>query len=735
MWVTVTVDSNQKLWSDPPLFGGSDLSFCGWKLAVLLASAATPAAAQTSEASSSEIVVIGQRSPLVRPLRTIGGQDLLSYGAGSIGELLDRVVDESGGRSSQATYLVNGKRVTGLGDIDSYPAEALQRVEVLPRESGAAAGAPAGSRVYNIVLKPETRLLVARGQARVATEGGAEGLAADVGATRIARPQRVNLSVFLREDEALIESERNVVQPPGSPPELGRFRSLRPRSTSEEIKLSVADNLLPWLAGLVTSRASQSRNNALLGLSETGAVIERSGQRRALDFTGQLTAERGEWIFTLDSNHRRSRRTDVTMGQPGVGRTWTRARTSSLDLMAHGSLIDLPTGSAHLSIGAVLRRDVLRSRGSEVRESSFSDNAREVRAGLDLPLSSRSGPWPWLGDLALRTEVRRGRSQEFGATSDRTLSLRWSPADWLQLSVQDNRSKATPGAELVGEALLETPGVRYFDPVRRETMDVLALTGGRSDLPSRKFVSRRVSADLRPLSSVDLLLTAEYVVVRNSNVVSVLPPANDLVIQLFPDRFLRDGAGRLRQVDLRPVLFPEQDEEQLRTGFNLTQPIGRGSRRGQLQVSASHRLLLVSRLDVGQGFGTVDLLRRDAIGFGGALQPRQELDFTLGYSERGLGVQLTGTRRGRSFLGGEKGAGVLTFDPLSTFSLRTFVEGSRISSNSAWLRNTRLVVTVTNLANRREKVRNGQDLTPLAYQSVLRDPVGRLVELELRKTF
>ena len=55
------------------------------------------------------------------------------------------------------TILVNGQRVPGLGDIDTFPAEAVERLDLLPRESGARVGAPAGRRVYNIVLKPQHR--------------------------------------------------------------------------------------------------------------------------------------------------------------------------------------------------------------------------------------------------------------------------------------------------------------------------------------------------------------------------------------------------------------------------------------------------------------------------------------------------------------------------------------------------------------------------------------------------
>jgi hypothetical protein len=367
--------------------------------------------------------------------------------------------------------------------------------------------------------------------------------------------------------------------------------------------------------------------------------------------------------------------------------------------------------------------------------TQFGRTSREVRAGVDVPISSRSGPTPWLGDLALRAEFSRGETGQSGGLRGRTLSLRWSPAQWLQLSAVDNRSRSVPGVDLLGEALLETSGVRYFDPVQMETLDLVTLTGGRADLPSQSTAARKLSVDLRPLRSVDLLLTAEYSAARNANVISVLPPPSDLVLQLFPERFTRDASGRLVRVDLRPVVFPSQREEQIRFGFTLNRPLRKGSGGPRLQLSGSYRHLLGSRLQLPENLGTVDLLDRSSIALGGAMRPRHQFDFTVGYSERGLGVRLNGERRSESNLGVGSQSEILTFEPLTSFSLRGFVDGRRLAPHSALLRNSRISLSVNNLTNSRERVRDGLGSTPLAYQPGLRDPVGRSIEVEFRKTF
>jgi iron complex outermembrane receptor protein len=46
-----------------------------------------------------------------------------------------------------------------------------------------------------------------------------------------------------------------------------------------------------------------------------------------------------------------------------------------------------------------------------------------------------------------------------------------------------------------------------------------------------------------------------------------------------------------------------------------------------------------------------------------------------------------------------------------------------------------VTVTVDNLLGKRQQVSNLAGITPLGYQPIYRDPLGRLVSVELRKVF
>jgi hypothetical protein len=77
----------------------------------------------------------------------------------------------------------------------------------------------------------------------------------------------------------------------------------------------------------------------------------------------------------------------------------------------------------------------------------------------------------------------------------------------------------------------------------------------------------------------------------------------------------------------------------------------------------------------------------------------------------------------------------LRFAPLTTVNLRAFAAGTRLFPGTSWLRGTRFSLSVANLLNDRQNVRSLSGTTPLRYQPAYRDPLGRTIEFEIRKTF
>lgn len=165
-----------------PLIKGGP-PFCVQRIAgmLLVASTTMPAFAQEVPVEEQTIVVTGSRELLGIPVeRSLIADDMSVYGLGTVGELIDEVAAENGEKREDPVLLVNGERVTDLADVEDFPAEAVERMDVLPTGSATRLGASANRRVYNIVLRRRMDIMVARGAARVATQGDWTSLRGDV---------------------------------------------------------------------------------------------------------------------------------------------------------------------------------------------------------------------------------------------------------------------------------------------------------------------------------------------------------------------------------------------------------------------------------------------------------------------------------------------------------------------------------------------------------------------------
>lgn len=721
----------------------------------MLCATTAPGYAQQPASVGGEIIVTGQRGVMgVQADRVIGEDEISSYGLSSVDELLDEIANERGNRRDEIVYLIDGKRISGLGDISAYPTEAVDRIEILPRGAAAPIGGSPSQQVVNISLKPNLRNVVGRGSSAIATDGGFTAQNGEISLTNITRPRRVNLALRWRQENALLESERDVVQASNAPDEFGRFRSLRPEIANVEVRGSVADQLAPNLTGFVTARLFDGSTRAFLGRGNNGNRLDQQSKLTSGNIEMQLNGELGSWLLAFNGAFgeiRQRTRTDVSTpagAQPGDAiLTRARVRNASTGVNATKAILNLPAGPISLTLrGSVSQNSI------DASLNSFTQWNREVSASVQIPISNAAGRFSALGDLTAGIEQSYSRASRVGALTNATYSIQWQPLTWLRLSGSVATGRTPPGVELTSAPALATPGVRYLDPLRGDTTDVVVLTGGNSDLSAQRGNSQRVSLEIRPPNSAPLAFTAEYFDVHNEDIITALPSGNNLLLLAFPERFLRDSAGRLTSVDIRPLNFARQREEQIRYSLELNVPLNPDVARisntenlttnrswptARLRFNLSHAILLKSEVLVSQGFEPVDLLSRDAFGFNGGERPRHLIDFGAEYAARGIGVQLSGQHRGPSFINltGGTAPDILRFSPITTFSMRAFTEGQRLLPSAAWLKGTRLSLQVANIINARQKVLDQRGITPLFYQSVFRDPTGRMVQVEVRKVF
>ena len=189
--------------------------------------------------------VVGDIAPEV----TLSPADIRSYGVNNISDLLDELAPQTAsdrGRGGAApVILLNGRRISGFGEIRDLPTEAIQRVEILPEEVSLKYGYSADQRVVNIVLRRRFRALVGQAGVGTTTDGGGTSTNPEANLVRIHEDQRFSVNLRFQDQASLLESQRGVTSmAAGQPFDLrGNIAALR-GGTSPSI-----DPALSGLAG------------------------------------------------------------------------------------------------------------------------------------------------------------------------------------------------------------------------------------------------------------------------------------------------------------------------------------------------------------------------------------------------------------------------------------------------------------------------------------------------------
>lgn len=169
-----------------------------------------------------DIVVVAAGAPRgsvssdIKPELVLNAQDIRAYGASNLGELISELSSQtssSRGRGGEApVVLLNGKRISGFGEIRAIPPEAIVRVEVLPEEVSLTYGYRADQRVVNIVLRERFRAFTVEGELGGPTAGGRRDSEIKTTLLRLNGDSRILADLSLEHSTSLLESDRDIVQ-------------------------------------------------------------------------------------------------------------------------------------------------------------------------------------------------------------------------------------------------------------------------------------------------------------------------------------------------------------------------------------------------------------------------------------------------------------------------------------------------------------------------------------------
>lgn len=799
-------------------------------LAVMYPAAAFAAEAAAEQAggtvSEEDILVIGTRYISgIQPERDLDQQAIESYGQSTIDELIAEVQGELGDDETPL-ILVNGERVNSLDDIGGLPVEALRNVKVLPHGSAVRAGGTSTQRVISLQLNRKVRSATALLADRVSTDGDWSARRGEAILTYIEGAKRVNVTFKVRDEDSLFESDRDIIQPDPTAafalagdivgfPDLGRFRTLRPDSRNYDLNGTFATRLAPWLTGVAGLRFNQSSRLSARGLPSALFLLPATSpfspfatdvtlgfygtdplhtRSRHLGGDGNVTLNGtfGRWTSHFNARHSEAKdrtftQRRATSGTIPLGDTidpfgddlfdlvairtdhaTSRITNSSALLSFAGPAAKLPAGDLQATVEGRFFDNRLRSTSTfsgVEQKRNFHRSQWSLRGAIEAPLVS--GP-PILGEVSATAEAVINDFSDAGTLNDYALGLTWAPFPVLRFRGEFEKTQVPASIQTLANPVIVTSGVRTFDPLTGETVDVTQITGGNPGLRPEETRIWRFGEQWTLVERLHLQFNAEYTDTEERNFVSSIPDASAAVMLAFPDRFVRDLTGTLTTIDLRPVNFDTHRERRLRYGFSLSTNLTKGGRAAirpaaarkapgddgptaalaparrpgpasrplRLQLSANHSIVFQDEITIRPGLGSVDLLKGGAIGIGGG-RVRHQLDGTASLSSGGVGLRLAVDWRGKYTLDSQVGSftDTLRFSPVLLVNLRAFADVSRFLPQERWAKGVRLSLNAQNLTNDRQEVRDSAGNTPLQYQPGYRDPLGRTVELELRKVF
>ncbi len=414
------------------------------------------------------------------------------------------------------------------------------------------------------------------------------------------------------------------------------FRSLQAATSTFTANSVYARNIFGNIGATINGRLESTDSRSLNGLpSATLTLADGSTVNRALNDDGflplaqrvssiaahfgtTLNGDIGTWRWNVTGNYDRSdtqtftdtgvdatafqarltagdptaspfnRLTASDIGAAPGNRAYASQSTGGLDAVANGNLFNLPAGaiSTTLKLGAEtadfssrsysssLLQDGQTQVGQTERRGAVSRDTLSGQVNVDVPLTSRSKDvLPFLGTLSANFNLAQDHLSDFGTLTTLGYGANWSPIEGVRVIASVTDTDEAPTAQQLGNPSITTPNVRVFDYVRGTTATVTTISGGNAGLVADNNHVKKVGLTLKPWTAKDLSITANYVESRVDNPIAAFPAATAAIESAFPDRFVRDGAGTLVQVDRRPINFARSDRSELRWGINFSAPL------------------------------------------------------------------------------------------------------------------------------------------------------------------
>lgn len=477
----------------------------------------------------SEIVVVatkltGQVDAPQPPLITLNEEDIASYGAGSITELIQALgtqTSSSRGRGDGfPIMLINGQRISSFREMRNLPPEAIRRMEVLPEEVALKFGYPPNQRVVNMILKENFASKTVSLEYHRPTDGGFDTFNGEASLFKTTGKGRLNLTVSADDTSPLTESERGVAQqvPAGTvlvPTDLnpGDYRTLIADSKNFGFNgtwttpLGQGANAAGLTLNAAASRADTTSYSGLPTVTLVGPgggagayrYIPDPLMRRSRTDTYQaglnLNKGLGQWRMTATVDATTATTTTLidrrpvqstldglvaqafagtlsptgplpALTDPGQdsARVKSNSVTSLVTLM--GRPFSWAAGDASLTVRGGFAYTGLKSMDSRTGGGQVELDRGDLSGGINfgLPLTSRkNNVLGGIGDISLNLSAGLNRLSDFGSLYDYSAGVTWGITDKLNFQASYIVNEAAPSLANLGNPQIVTDNVAVFD--------------------------------------------------------------------------------------------------------------------------------------------------------------------------------------------------------------------------------------------------------------------------------
>ncbi|KPF80469.1 hypothetical protein IP78_07155 [Brevundimonas sp. AAP58] len=580
--------------------------------------------------------------------------------------------------------------------------------------------------------------------------------------------------------------------------DLTQYRTLLPRGDETTLNASLARDLNETIKGTVSLNLQERTSFSYLGLpgvsltapagrngspfSQDVSVfryiddpfaVTRDNETQTVNLGLLLDGFLGDWRWSLSGSYDRVE-TDTTTGR-GLDATAAQAAVTAgtlnpfgdldpsrftrlidtansvssggnVEAVFNGDLYALPAGdiSATWRVGVDTRDLSSESTRSGVFTARSIGRDRVFTSGnLTLPISNGVDVLRPIGDLSVNLNGGYNDASDIGGLTTWGAGLNWSPLDALGIVISYTNEDGAPSISQLNDPVISTPNSAVFDFNTGETVLVTRITGGNPGLtPDNRQVWK---AGFNWQATSNLTIRSDYTRTTIDGAIVGFPTITPDLEAALPERFTRDAAGRLIQLDARPLNFTQTERSELRSGFNFSTSFGqpnfaaaggpgsmgaimfggggggrpqgaggppRGGGRpqgaggppgggggqvrggggggrgggmlpgqGRFNLSVFHTVRFTDEVTIRPGLPVLDLLDGDATAGNGGT-PRNEVQVQGGVFRNGFGAFMNANWRQGSEVDGGTGGSTLNFSDLATVNLTMFAD---LNQRTAWV--------------------------------------------------